>query len=313
MAEKSESLPGYQVLGKLGAGGMGIVFKALEIKTSRTVAIKMIFPKTVANPNFFQSFQREAQLLIKFNHPNIIRGYYVTPPEGMNGLHYLVMEYVEGDSVQKLIDQAQATAGKVTGINDELALLIIMQAANALDYLQKNNILHRDIKPDNLLLDKKKGVVKLCDLGFAQDISQSRHPLDAPVQPHVAGVPSGSAGQASAPSTTSGTIAYMSPEQARGQSADIRSDIYSLGATLYHLITGKTPFSGTDDMEVMAKQVLANLQSDEIKNKGISPLVLYFIEKMMAKEKEIRYQNPQEVIADIKSQTEGFKSLEFHP
>jgi len=291
MAEKSESLPGYQVQGKLGAGGMGIVFKALEIKTNRTVAIKMIFPKTVANPNFFQSFQREARLLIKFNHPNIIRGYYVTPPEGVNGLHYLVMEYVEGDSVQKLIDQAQEKAGQVTGINDELALLIIMQAANALDYLQKNNILHRDIKPDNLLLDKKQGKVKLCDLGFAQDINQSR----------LGGT------------TTSGTIAYMSPEQARGQAADIRSDIYSLGATLYHLITGKTPFSGTDDLEVMAKQVMANLQSDEIKNKGISPLVLYFIEKMMAKEKEIRYQNPQEVIADIKSQTEGFKSLEFHP
>ncbi|MBI5778870.1 MAG: serine/threonine protein kinase [Planctomycetes bacterium] len=295
MTEKSESLPGYQVLGKLGAGGMGLVFKALEIKTNRTMAIKMIFPKTVANPAFFKSFQREARLLIKFNHPNIIRGYYVTPPEGINGLHYLVMEYVAGDSVQKLIDETQEKAGTVVGINDELALLIIMQAANALDYLQKNNILHRDIKPDNLLLDKKKGVIKLCDLGFAQPISQ---PTGQPANTAI---------------TTSGTIAYMSPEQARGQAADIRSDIYSLGATLYHLITGKTPFSGTGDMEVMAKQVLASLQSDEIKNRGISPQVLYFIEKMMAKEKEIRYQNPQEVIADIKSQTEGFKSLEFHP
>ncbi|MEW6026560.1 MAG: serine/threonine-protein kinase [Planctomycetota bacterium] len=295
MAEKSESLPGYKIMGKLGAGGMGIVFKALEIKTNRTVAIKMIFPKTVANPNFFNSFRREAQLLIKFSHPNIIRGYYVTPREGVNGLHYLVMEYVEGDSVQKLIDDVQEKSGQVAGINEELALMIIMQAANALDYLQSNNILHRDIKPDNLLLDKKKGVVKLCDLGFAQPISQSAE------------------GATNTSTTTSGTIAYMSPEQARGQSADIRSDIYSLGATLYHLITGKTPFSGTGDMEVMAKQVLADLQSDEIKNKGFSPLVLYFIEKMMAKEKEIRYQNPQEVIGDIKSQMDGFKSLEFHP
>jgi len=294
-AEKSESLPGYRVLGKLGAGGMGIVFKALEIKTNRIVAIKMIFPRTVANPALFKSFQREAQLLIKFNHPNIIRGYYVTPPAGVNGMHYLVMEYAAGDSVQNLIDQAQEKAGQVVGINNELALLIIRQAANALDYLQKNNILHRDIKPDNLLLDKKKGVVKLCDLGFAQDISQ---PTDQPNDKAV---------------TTSGTIAYMSPEQARGQSADIRSDIYSLGATLYHMITGKTPFGSGSDMETMAKQVLANLQSDEIKNKGISPQVLYFIEKMMAKEKEIRYQSPQEVIVDIKSQMDGFKSLEFHP
>ncbi|HLD35455.1 MAG TPA: serine/threonine-protein kinase [Planctomycetota bacterium] len=295
MAEKSESLPGYQVLGKLGAGGMGIVFKALEIKTNRIVAIKMIFPKTVLNQNLFQSFRREAQLLIKFEHPNIIRGYYVTPPAGINGLHYLVMEYAEGDSVQNLIDQTQAQAKKITGLNDELALLIIMQAANALDYLQKNNILHRDIKPDNLLLDKKKGAVKLCDLGFAQPINQLADQSNDKA------------------STTSGTIAYMSPEQARGQSADIRSDIYSLGATLYHMITGKTPFGSGSDMETMAKQVLADLQSNEIKNKGISPLVLYFIEKMMAKEKEIRYQTPQEVIADIKSQMDGFKSLEFHP
>jgi len=295
MAEKSESLPGYQVLGKLGAGGMGIVFKALEIKTNRIVAIKMIFPKTVLNQNLFQSFRREAQLLIKFEHPNIIRGYYVTPPAGINGLHYLVMEYAEGDSVQNLIDQTQAQAKKITGLNDELALLIIMQAANALDYLQKNNILHRDIKPDNLLLDKKKGAVKLCDLGFAQPINQLADQSNDKA------------------STTSGTIAYMSPEQARGQSADIRSDIYSLGATLYHMITGKTPFGSGSDMETMAKQVLADLQSNEIKNKGISPLVLYFIEKMMAKEKEIRYQTPQEVIANIKSQMDGFKSLEFHP
>lgn len=287
-SSSSESLPGYRIMGKLGAGGMGIVFRALEIKTNRTVAIKMIFPKTVANPNFFKSFQREAQLLIQFNHPNIIRGYYVTPPEGINGLHYLVMEYVDGDSVQELIDGAVGAS-----INEELALLIIMQAANALDYLQKNNILHRDIKPDNLLLNKKQGQVKLCDMGFAEPIALG---LDKTTS-----------------ITTSGTIAYMSPEQARGQNADIRSDIYSLGATLYHMITGKTPFGSGGNMETMAKQVLADLQSDEIKNKGISPLVLYFIEKMMAKEKEIRYQTPKEVIEDIRSQMEGFKSLEFHP
>ena len=286
-----------------------MVFKALEIKTNRTVAIKMIFPKTAANPGLLNGFQREARLLIKFNHPNIIKGYYVTPPQGINGLHYLVMEYVEGDSVQKLIDQTQEKAGQIVGINEELTLLIIMQAANALDYLQKNNILHRDIKPDNLLLNKKQGQAKLCDLGFAQFINPLIDQSDTRLSKEQ--------GQASQPNdkpaTTSGTIAYMSPEQARGQSADIRSDIYSLGATLFHMITGKTPFSGTNDMEVMAKQVLANLQSDEIKNKGISPLVLYFIEKMMAKEKEIRYQNPQEVITDIKSQLDGFKSLEFHP
>ncbi|MDI6733732.1 MAG: serine/threonine-protein kinase [Planctomycetota bacterium] len=294
----SESIPGYQIIGKLGAGGMGLVFKALETKTNRTVAIKMLYPKTVSNPSLFNNFQREAKLLIHFSYPHIIKGYYVTPPEGINGLHYLIMEYVEGESVQKLIERTQADAEKIVGLNEELSLLIIMQTASALDYLQGQNILHRDIKPDNLLLDKKRGVVKLCDLGFAQPILRGRTAQEI-----------GGGGS----QTTAGTLGYMSPEQARGQQADIRSDIFSLGATLYYMITGKTPFAGSDDVEVMAKQVLSDIQSDEIKNKGLSPLVLYFIEKMVAKEKEIRYQIPKEVIEDIQTQMEGFKSLEYHP
>lgn len=293
--KKSETLPGYQILGRLGVGGMGIVFKALEVKSNRLVAIKMLYPKTARNIALFYNFQRESSLLIKFNHPHIVKGYYVTPMEGINGIHYSVMEYVEGESVQQLIDQAQDKEKKIVGLNEELSLLIIMQVADALDYLQKQNILHRDIKPDNLLLNKKIGVVKLCDLGFAQPIVSENN-------------------QDKRTATTSGTIGYMSPEQSRGQmTMDIRSDIYSLGATLYHMITGKPPFTGTNNLEVMAQQVLANIKSDEIKNRRISPLVLYFIEKMMAKEKEIRYQTPQEIITDIRTQMNGFKSLEFHP
>ncbi|MFH0889103.1 MAG: serine/threonine-protein kinase [Planctomycetota bacterium] len=293
--KESETLPGYQILGRLGVGGMGIVFKALEVKSNRLVAIKIIYPKTARNISLFYSFQRESALLIKFNHSHIVKGYYVTPPEGVNGIHYSVMEYVEGESVQQLIDQARDKAGKIAGLNEELSLLIIMQVADALDYLQKQNILHRDIKPDNLLLNKKIGIIKLCDLGFAQSIVSENNQDERAV-------------------TTSGTIGYMSPEQSRGQmTIDIRSDIYSLGATLYHMITGKPPFTGTNNLEVMAQQVLANIKSDEIKNRRISPLVLYFIEKMMAKEKEIRYQTPQEIITDIRTQMDGFKSLEFHP
>jgi serine/threonine-protein kinase len=291
-SSKQESLPGYKILGKLGAGGMGLVVKAKEVRNNRIIAIKIIYPKTVKMPSLFRSFRTEADLLIKFNHPNIVKGYYVTPPEGINGLHYLVMEFVEGETVQELIDKTQQDKEDAIGINEELSLLIIMQVAGALEYLHTQNIVHRDVKPDNLLLDKKKGIVKLCDLGLAKGVTE----------------------QAKEQSTTFGTIAYMSPEQARGQGGlDIRSDIYSLGATLYHMITGKTPFAGTNDLEVMAKQVLSNIQSDEIKNKNFSPLVLYFIEKMMAKEKEIRYQTPRKVIEDIRSQIDGYRSLEFHP
>ena len=108
-AGRSETLPGYQILGKLGAGGMGIVFKALEVKNNRLVAIKILYPKTDCNTSLFHSFQRESSLLIKFNHPNIVKGYYVSPPEGINGIHFSVMEYVEGESVQQLIDQTHST------------------------------------------------------------------------------------------------------------------------------------------------------------------------------------------------------------
>ncbi|MBI4833677.1 MAG: serine/threonine protein kinase [Planctomycetes bacterium] len=273
------SIPGYQIQGKLGSGGMGIVFKALDIKNNRTVALKLLYPKTVQNKTFLDRFAREAKLLMKFDHPNIVKGYQVA---NYKGLYFLAMEYIEGKSAQQLLDEKGP-------FKEDFATYTILQAAKALEYMQKEGIIHRDVKPDNLLItpDNK---VKLCDLGFAQPI--------------------GCATTETSTDTTCGTPQYMSPEQAKGKAdIDIRSDIYSLGATFYHLVIGKTPFQGTDNMEIMAKQVLDSLQSDEVKNRRLSPLTLYFIEKMMAKEKEIRYQNPTEVIEDIEAQTAGFKSL----
>jgi serine/threonine-protein kinase len=278
-ASSGASIPGYQILGKLGSGGMGIVFKAHDTKNNRTVALKLLYPKTVRNKTFLDRFAREAKLLMKFEHPNIVKGYQVA---NYKGLYFLAMEYIEGKSAQQLLDEKGP-------FKEEFATYTILQAAKALEYMQKQGIIHRDVKPDNLLItpDNK---VKLCDLGFAQPI--------------------GGVAQETSTDTTCGTPQYMSPEQAKGKAdIDIRSDIYSLGATFYHLVIGKTPFQGTDNMEIMAKQVLDSLQSDEVKNRRLSPLTLYFIEKMMAKEKEIRYQNPSEVIEDIEAQTAGFKSL----
>jgi serine/threonine-protein kinase len=278
-----QAIPGYQIVSKLGAGGMGVVFKANDVEAKRLVALKVLFPRAVKNPDLLNRFIKEAQLLIKFDHENIVKGYRYGH---INNVHFFAMEYIEGPSVQDLIN-------KQGSLGEELALNIIVRVAKALDYIEKQGILHRDIKPDNLLLTLQ-GTVKLCDLGFAQEITQ-KVVVDQT-------------------EFTSGTPQYMSPEQARGQlHLDIRSDIYSLGATLYHMVTGKVPFAGTDNLEVMAQQVLKELKSEEIKNRGFSPLTLYFIEKMMAKEKEIRYQNPAAVIEDIQSQIAGFKSLEYQP
>ncbi|MBI5369515.1 MAG: protein kinase, partial [Planctomycetes bacterium] len=132
-----------------------------------------------------------------------------------------------------------------------------------------------------------------CDLGFAKPI----------------GVSEEEAGE-----STCGTPQYMSPEQAKGAiDLDIRSDIYSLGATLFHMVTGDVPFKGTDNMEVMAKQVLEELKSSDVKNRKISRHMHYFIEKMMAKDKDLRYSSPREVVEEIESVVAGFKSLQFDP
>lgn len=282
---QKEAIPGYQIIGKLGAGGMGLVFKARD-KTGRLVALKMLYPKLAAQLEYLNRFRREAELLIKFDHPNIVKGYQFAEAKGV---YFLAMEYVDGASVQSRITENMGFGMDLPETDrHELIINIMLQVSDALDYIEQQGILHRDIKPDNLLLTKD-GTIKLCDLGFALPIKKG--------------------GKAST-SITSGTPAYMSPEQAKGQvNLDIRSDIYSLGATFYHMVLGKVPFSGTDNMEVMAQVVLNDLKSDAIKNRKLPPLLLYFIEKMMVKEKEIRYQNPAEIIEDIEVQWGGFKSL----
>ncbi len=276
-----DPIPGYQIAGKLGVGGTATVFLALDQKHGgRKVALKILHPTKSGDPKALASFLREAELLVKFKHPNLVEGY----ESGRNGpLVYVAMEYLEGESVQDAIDRDK-------GVPEARALEIILETAKALDYIQGQGIVHRDIKPGNIMI-LKDGSVKLCDLGFALAIGGK---VDE--------------------ETTSGTVQYMSPEQAKG-SADIdaRADIYSLGASLYHMIMGEVPFGGGDSLEVMAKQVMEALNSTEIKNRKVSKHLLYFIERMMTKEKDFRYASPAELIDDINAQIEGIRSMEFKP
>jgi serine/threonine protein kinase len=233
-----------------------------------------------------------------------------------NGLYFLAMELIDGLSVLDILEQIQKEQERLRGvaspifpggvapapppaeaseekgsIEEDLALEIILQSARALTYLQEHGIVHRDVKPGNIMITRA-GAVKLCDLGFAQPIAGGISAL----------------GESD---VTCGTPEYMSPEQARGQrDVDIRSDIYALGATLYHMVLGDVPFKGTDTLDVMAKQVLAELYSPRVKER-LSHHMHYFIEKMMAKEKDIRYQSPREVIEDIEAQIDGVRSLLF--
>jgi serine/threonine protein kinase len=281
-ANPKEPVPGYQIVAKLGTGGTSTVFLAQESRPpGRKVALKILHPSKAADPRALKRFQTESELLVSLSHPNLVKGY----AHGQHGpLVYLAMEYLEGETALDVLDREG-------GFTETRAVEIALQTAEVLAYLQGRGFVHCDIKPGNIML-LKDGMSKLLDLGFAKPI--------------------GKGGAAS--ETTSGTVQYMSPEQAKGQSdLDARADIYSLGASLYHMVMGQVPFSGGDSLEVMAKQVMEALNSTEIKNRRFSKHLHYFIERMMTKDKALRYQTPAELIEDIQSQMEGFSSLQYKP
>jgi serine/threonine-protein kinase len=278
----NEPIPGIRISGKLGVGGTATVFLADDLRSNRKVALKIMHPSLSKDEKAVRRFQREAALLVSFDHPNLVKGY----SQGTMGpLPYLVMECLEGESAQETLDRERH-------FSEAHSLEVIQEAAKAIDYMQSKKIIHRDIKPGNIFI-LKDGRVKVIDLGFAQEMG------------------SVAAGEEE---TTSGTVQYMSPEQARGQlDLDVRADIYSLGATLYHMVMGETPFSGSDSVEVMAKQVMEALSSSGMKNKRISKHMHYFIERMMSKDKDLRYSTPHELVDDINEQIDGFRSLEYRP
>ncbi|MHC4597598.1 MAG: serine/threonine protein kinase [Planctomycetota bacterium] len=274
-----QPIAGYKIGKLLGKGGVARVFWAERTKGGDEVALKIQHPLQNLNKTFVERFVNEARLLKQFESEYVVKGL----DYGHNGgFYFLAMELLEGESVQDMLDR-EGTFG------EDKALFIIVQIAKALEYCQNQGILHRDIKPDNIMVTKS-GNIKLCDLGFAKPIEGTEGEEDL----------------------TCGTPQYISPEQARGFSdVDIRADIYSLGATLFHMAVGEVPFAGDDSMEVMAKQILEDLSTS--KHRNISMHMQYFIEKMMAKERDIRYQSARELIEDIETQIKGKKTLIFDP
>jgi len=270
----SVDIAGYEVLEKLGAGAAGTVYKARQVSMDRLVAIKVL-PKDVAqDKRFTERFTREARAVAKLNHPHVVTGIDVGES---NGVWYFVMEYVDGESAAALI----RSEGKVP---EKDALEIARQVSLALDHAYKNGIVHRDIKPANILMTST-GVAKLADLGVAKQGE---------------GEGGGGGGR------VFGTPYYMSPEQARGdRDIDIRSDIYSLGGTLYHLLTGKPPFHGHPPAVVMAKQIAADPEDPRKLNPRISRASAELVDFMMAKDRDERPETPGDLEEEIKRVQKG--------
>ena len=228
---------GYEVAELIGKGGMGEVYRAKQLSMDREVALKILSPKlALKDPSFAQRFVDEARAAGKLNHPNIIHVHDVSTATLADGsaVHFFSMEFIDGESVQDLLDREKRLTSAQIGP-------IMTGVAEALSFAAKIGIVHRDIKPDNIMITKG-GLVKLADLGLA---IQSQNGEDYQPERDEKGR-----------AKVMGTPLYLSPEQARALPVDFRSDQYSLGATLFHLLTGEAPYRGVDAKSIMKSHVV---------------------------------------------------------
>ncbi len=260
-----EQIAGYRLLELLGEGAMGSVYKARQLSLDREVAIKVLSPELANDESYVGRFMTEARAVARLNHTNIISGIDVGDADGIK---YLVMEYADGMTVASLLRRGGA-------IDEERALMIVLQMARALDHAHRNNLIHRDVKPDNIIITGD-GIAKLCDLGLAR--------LEA----------------AEGEAARMGTPAYMSPELARGDtSTDERTDLYSLGATLYHMVTGHPPFEGNDAAAVMAKHLTEPAPAANARVPEITAATSALIEQLLSKQRTDRVATAKELLTTL--------------
>lgn len=276
MYRPAQQIPGFQVLSKLGQGAMAVVFKAKQLSLDRIVAIKVLPKRLSENPEFVERFYREGRAAARLNHANIVQAYDVGES---GGYHYFVMEYIDGKTIYDTIVDGKP-------VQEKEAIRVVLQCASALQHAHDQGLIHRDVKPKNLMLTKS-GDVKLADMGLAREMGDY---VTATAE----------AGRAY------GTPYYISPEQIRGEiNIDARADIYGLGATYYHMVTGRVPFDGTTPSAVMHKHLKEPLIPADHLNKSLSAGVGEIIEVMMAKNPEDRYPSMAELIADLQAVLNG--------
>ncbi|MBI2919745.1 MAG: protein kinase [Planctomycetes bacterium] len=288
--EPIELQPG-QIIGKceivreIGRGGMGAVYLARHTTLDVPVAVKVLPPLVAYKaPEYAERFLREARLAARIKHPNVL-AVMDADQDAATGLYYMVTEFADGGSVGDRLDKGP--------FPEQKAVAVVAGIAKALQAAAKQGIIHRDIKPDNILISKD-GRVKLADLGLAKDVAQEADITKS--------------------SSAIGTPFYMSPEQIQdSKRVDIRSDIYSLGATFFHLLTGKPPFPGSDVYGVLHKVMTAPTPDPKASRPEISDGTSRLCMKMMEKDVARRYQTPSDVISDLAKGGAPAQQIEMEP
>ena len=258
---------------------MGCVYKAFDRALHRYVAIKELSEQFSQRKDLIERFLREARLVAKLNHQNICDIYYLGMDKSKNNAPFYAMEYVDGENLSQLIERNGP-------VSLEQSLKVVLQTATALSVAHSKGMIHRDIKPENIMLTKD-GVVKVTDFGLAKLLEGGQNLTQSNV--------------------IMGTPHYMSPEAAKGEACDFRSDIYSLGATLFQVLTGRQPFKGPSAMSVLQKHLNEKVPSASDIRKSVPPEVSSLIQRMMAKSKEDRHENYEKLIEELRTLLKGCK------
>src|SRR5436190_15962736 len=279
---KSSQIPGYQLLGKLGKGAMATVYKARQMSLDRIVAVKVLPKRMGENPEFVERFYREGKAAARLAHNNIVQA--IDVGQAPDGYHFFVMEYIEGKTLYDIMQPPPVGEGR--SFTEAEALDIMIQITDALAHAHGRDLVHRDVKPKNIILTPQ-GVAKLTDLRLARATDDKQ-------------AAESEAGKAY------GTPYYISPEQIRGDvDIDFRADIYSLGATLYHLVTGRPPFDGETPSAVMHKHLKQPLIPADHVNTNLSAGIGEIIDAAMAKDRDERYHATEDMLEDLEAVRRG--------
>ena len=269
--EELQPFPKYDIQGKVAEGGMAQVYRATYKPLDVQVALKVVKPEVSRQERMLLRFRREAGILMKLDHPAIVKGYDLGEQERV---WYCAMQYAEGNNLEALI----AERGPMPEI---VALRAVAQIARAVAYLDSRGIVHRDIKPGNIVMDSKGGC-RIIDLGLCLLRGGMKEDVDEGV--------------------TVGTVEYLSPEQARGMTdLDVRADLYAIGCTLHHLMTGRVPFLGDTPDETLVKQVLGIFKPERLSKVGASPRLIDLVARLVEKDRDQRVPSAALLVSELEA------------